>query len=88
MNDTMVVCIMYICKERFFFITEIMRMDEKTGTGVSSDKEMVKESQSQSQSQSRKVTPPLDTPTSGAGLGASQDSKGNMDSTNLTCRDV
>ena len=37
-------------------------MNEKTGTGVSSEKEKVKESQS------RSVTPMLDTP-SGAGLG-------------------
>ena len=37
-------------------------MNEKTGTGVSSEKEKVKESQS------RSVTPSLDTP-SGAGLG-------------------
>ena len=41
-----------------------MHMNEKTGTGVSFEKENVKESQSQS------VTPSLDTP-SGAGLGAS-----------------
>ena len=40
-------------------------MNEKTGTGVSSEKEKVKESQS------RTVTPSLDTP-SGVGLGASQ----------------
>ena len=40
-------------------------MNEKTGTGVSSEKEKVEESQS------RSVTPSLDTP-SGAGLGASQ----------------
>ena len=40
-------------------------MNEKTGTGVSSEKEKVKESQS------RSVTPSLDTPL-GAGLGASQ----------------
>ena len=40
-------------------------MNEKTGTGVSSEKEKVKESQS------RSVTPLLDTP-SGVGLGASQ----------------
>ena len=37
-------------------------MNAKTGTGVSSEKEKVKESQS------RSVTPSLDTP-SGAGLG-------------------
>ena len=42
--------------KRIFVITEIVRMNEKTGTGVSSDKEKVKESQS------RRVTPPLDTP--------------------------
>ena len=41
-------------------------MNEKTGTGVSSEKENVKESQSQS----RSVTPSPDTP-SGARLGAS-----------------
>ena len=40
-------------------------MNEKIGTGVSSEKEKVKESQSQS------VTPSLDTP-SGAELGSSQ----------------
>ena len=40
-------------------------MNEKTGTGVRSEKEKVKESQS------RTVTPSLDTP-SGVGLGASQ----------------
>ena len=51
--------------KRIFVITEIVRMNEKTGTGVSSEKEKVKESQS------RSVTPPPDTP-SGAGLGASQ----------------
>ena len=34
-------------------------MDEKIGTGVSSDKENVEESQSESQS--RSVAPPLDT---------------------------
>ena len=45
MNATMVVCIMYINVEMIFVITEIVRMDEKTGTGVSSDKEKVKESQ-------------------------------------------
>ena len=39
-------------------------MNEKTGTGVISEKEKVKKSQS------RSVTPLLDTP-SGAGLGAS-----------------
>ena len=48
-----------------FVITEIVHMNEKTGTGVSSKKEKVKESQS------RSVTPSLDTP-SGVGLGASQ----------------
>ena len=41
-------------------------MNEKTGTGVSSEKEKVKESQS------RSVRPSLDTP-SDAGLGASQE---------------
>ena len=40
-------------------------MNEKTGTGVSSEKENVEESQS------RSVTPSLDNP-SDAGLGASQ----------------
>ena len=40
-------------------------MNEKTGTGISSEKENVKESQS------RSVTPSLDTP-SDARLGASQ----------------
>ena len=48
--------------KRIFVIIEIVHMIEKTGTGVSSDKEKVKESQS------RSVTPSLDTP-SGAGLG-------------------
>ena len=48
--------------KRIFVITEIVHMNEKTGTGVSSEKEKVKESQS------RSVTPSLDTP-SGAGLG-------------------
>ena len=48
----------------FFLITEIVHMNEKTGTSVSSEKEKVKESQS------RSVTPSLDTP-SGAGLGVS-----------------
>ena len=51
-------------KRRIFVITEIVHMNEKTGTGVSYEKEKVKESQSGS------VTPSLDTP-SGAGLGAS-----------------
>ena len=41
--------------KRIFVITEIVHMNEKTGTGVSSEKEKVKESQS------RSVTPPLDT---------------------------
>ena len=41
--------------KRIFVITEIVRMNEKTGTGVSSEKEKVKESQS------RSVTPSLDT---------------------------
>ena len=35
--------------KRIFVITEIVRMNEKTGTGVSSEKENVKESQSRSQ---------------------------------------
>ena len=48
--------------KRIFVITEIVHMNEKTRTDVSSEKEKVKESQSQS------VTPSLDTP-SGAGLG-------------------
>ena len=48
--------------KRIFVITEIVHMNEKTGTGVSSEKENVKDSQS------RSVTPSLDTP-SGAGLG-------------------
>ena len=48
--------------KRIFVITEIVHMNEKTGTSVSSEKEKVKESQS------RSVTPSLDTP-SGAGLG-------------------
>ena len=56
--------------KRIFVITEIVRMDEKTSTGVSSEKEKVKESQSKSQS--RRVAPSLDTP-SGAGFGASQE---------------
>ena len=51
--------------KRIFVITEIVHMNEKIGTCVSSEKEKVKESQS------RSVTPSLDTP-SGAGLGASQ----------------
>ena len=42
--------------KRIFVIIEIVRMNEKTGTGVSSKKEKVKESQS------RNVTPSLDTP--------------------------
>ena len=41
--------------KRIFVITEIVRMNEKTGTCVSSEKEKVKESQS------RSVTPSLDT---------------------------
>ena len=48
--------------KRIFVITEIVHMNEKTGTGVNSEKEKVKESQS------RSVTPSLDTP-SGAELG-------------------
>ena len=51
--------------KRIFVIIESVHMNEKTGTGVSSEKEKVKESQL------RIVTPSLDTP-SGAGLGASQ----------------
>ena len=47
-----------------FVITEIVHMNEKTCTGVSSEKEKVKESQL------RSVTPSPDTP-SGAWLGAS-----------------
>ena len=59
-------CIEYnVYVKEIFVITESVHMNEKTGTGVSSVKEKVKESQSQS------VTPSLDTP-SGAGLGASQ----------------
>ena len=49
--------------KRIFVIIEIVHMNEKTGTSVSSEKEKVKESQS------RSVTPSLDTPL-GAGLGA------------------
>ena len=49
-------------KEFFFVITEIVHMNEKTGTSVSSEKEKVEESQS------RSVTPSLDT-SSGTGLG-------------------
>ena len=52
-------------KRIFFVITEIVHMNEKTGTSVNTEKEKVKESQS------RSVTLSLDTP-SGAGLGASQ----------------
>ena len=48
--------------KRIFVITQIVHMNEKTGIGVSSEKEKVKESQS------RSVTPSLVTP-SGAGLG-------------------
>ena len=51
--------------KRIFVVTEIVHMNEKTGTSVSTEKEKVKESQS------RSVTPSLDTP-SGVGLGASQ----------------
>ena len=51
-------------KRIIFVITKIVHMNEKTGTGVSFEKEKVKESQSQS------VPPSLDTP-SGAGLGTS-----------------
>ena len=48
--------------KRIFLVLWKLCMNEKIGTGVSSEKEKVKESQSQS------VTPLLDTP-SGAGLG-------------------
>ena len=48
--------------KRIFVITKIVHMNEKTGTGVSSEKEKVKESQS------RSVTPSIDTP-SGVGWG-------------------
>ena len=41
--------------KRIFVITKIVHMNEKTGIGVSSEKEKVKESQSLS------VTPSLDT---------------------------
>ena len=51
--------------KRIFVITEIVHMNEKTGTGAIIEKENVKESQS------RSVTLSLDTP-SGVGLGASQ----------------
>ena len=50
--------------KRIFVIIEIVHMNEKTRTGVSIEKENIKESQS------RSVTPSLDTP-SGAGLRAS-----------------
>ena len=50
-------------KERIFVITEIVHINEKTGTSVSCEKEKVKESQS------RSVTPSIDTP-SGVALGA------------------
>ena len=53
--------------KRIFVITEIVHMNEKTGTSVSSEKEKVKESQS------RSVTPSLNT-ISGVGLGASHGS--------------
>ena len=43
-------------KKNIFVITEIVCMNEKTGTGVSFEKEKVKESQS------RSVTPSPDTP--------------------------
>ena len=42
--------------KRIFVITEIVHMNEKTGTSVSTEKEKVKESQS------RSVTLSLDTP--------------------------
>ena len=51
--------------KRIFVIIEIVHMNEKIGTSVSSEKEKVKESQS------RSVTPSLDTP-SGVGFGTSQ----------------
>ena len=51
--------------KRIFVITEIVHMNKKTWTGVSSEKENVKESQS------RSVTPSLDTP-SGIGFGVPQ----------------
>ena len=50
--------------KRIFVITEIMHMNEKTGTDVSSEKEKVKESQS------RSVTLSLDIPI-GCRVGAS-----------------
>ena len=53
--------------KRIFVITEIVHMNEKTGTCVNSKKEKVKESQS------RSVTPSLDT-LSGAGLGRHKES--------------
>ena len=56
-------CGMYnVYVKRIFVITKIVHMNEKTGTGVSTGKEKVKESQS------RSVTLSLDTP-SGVGLG-------------------
>ena len=56
---------MFNVYEKKIVIKEIVHMNEKTGTCVSSKKEKVKESQS------RSVTPSLDTP-SGAELGALQ----------------
>ena len=52
--------------KRIFVITKIVHINEKTGIGVSYEKENVKESQS------RSVTPLFDTP-SGAGLGRHKD---------------
>ena len=52
-------------KRKIFIITEFVHMNEKTRTGVSSEKGKVKESQSHS------VTPSLETPSS-TGLGVSQ----------------
>ena len=54
---------MFNVYEKKIVIKEIVHMNEKTGIGVSSEKEKVKESQSCS------VTPLLDTPLS-VGLGA------------------
>ena len=47
MNPTMVVCIMYtlnVYVKRNFVIIEIVHINEKTGTGVNSETENVKES--------------------------------------------
>ena len=51
--------------KRIFVLTEIVRMNEKTGTGVSFEKEKVKESQSQCDTLARQ---PLRVP----GWGSSQ----------------